>query len=82
MALPATSEMHWYKLTPDIHGSYVNGSWTNLTSMHCNRTWYSSDVLRDGRVFVAGGEYGDGTTNAEVYESHSIPGPSSRFRLV
>ncbi len=58
----------WYKLTPDIHGSYVNGSWTNLASMHCNRIWYSSDVLRDGRVFVAGGEYGNGTTNAEVYD--------------
>jgi len=58
----------WFKLTPDIHGSYVNGTWTTLSSMQCSRLWYSSDVLRDGRVFVAGGEYGTGTTNAEVYD--------------
>lgn len=58
----------WCKLTPDIHGSYVNGTWKTLSSMHCTRLWYSSDVLRDGRVFVAGAEYGTGTTNAEVYD--------------
>ena len=58
----------WYKLTPDIHGSYLQGTWTNLASMHYTRLYYSSAVLRDGRVFVAGGEYGTGTTNAEVYD--------------
>src|ERR1017187_5338352 len=47
----------WYRLAPDIHGSYVNGTWSSLASMHDTRLYYSSDVLRDGRVFVAGGEY-------------------------
>ena len=61
----------WFKLTPDIHGSYVNGTWTTLASMQCSRLWYASDVLRDGRVFVVGGEYGTGTTNAEVYDPSS-----------
>jgi len=58
----------WYKLTPDNHGSYLQGTWSNLASMHYTRLFYSSAVLRDGRVFVAGGEYGTGTTNAEVYD--------------
>ncbi len=58
----------WYRLMPDIHGSYVNGIWSTLTPMHDTRLYYSSDVLRDGRVFVAGGEYGTGTNTAEVYD--------------
>ena len=60
----------WYRLTPDIHGSYVNGTWTTLASMHDSRLYYSSQVLRDGRVFVAGGEYGSATnkTTGEVYD--------------
>jgi len=58
----------WYLLTPDSHGSYVNGTWTTLASMHDTRLFYSSAVLRDGRVFVAGGEYGSGTNSAEVYD--------------
>ena len=24
----------WYKLTPDSSGSYINGTWTTLASMH------------------------------------------------
>src|SRR5580658_8877927 len=58
------------KLTPDIHGSYVNGTWTSLMTMNSSRLFFSSDVLTNGNVFVAGGEYGD--TNhydAELYDS-------------
>lgn len=58
----------WFRLTPDAHGSYVNGTWTTLTSANDTRLFYSSDVLRDGRVFVAGGEYGSGKSRAEVYD--------------
>lgn len=58
----------WYRLTPDIHGSYVSGTWTTLASMHDTRLYYSSMVLRDGRVFVAGGEYGTGGAKAEIYD--------------
>jgi hypothetical protein len=57
----------WFRLTPDIHGSYVNGTWTTLAPAHDSRLYYSSQVLRDGRVFVAGGEYGTGGARAEVY---------------
>jgi hypothetical protein len=59
---------NWFRLTPDVHGSYVNGTWSTLAPMHDTRRYYSSDVLPDGRVFVAGGEYGTGFTNAEVFD--------------
>ena len=58
----------WYRLKPDSHGSYVNGTWSSLASMHDTRLYFSSDVLRDGRVFVGGAEYGSGTNTAEVYD--------------
>ena len=40
----------WYRLTPDVHGSYVNGTWTTLASMHDSRQYYSLQVLKDGRA--------------------------------
>src|SRR5690349_20016893 len=58
----------WFKLTPDNRGSYINGTWTTLASMHYDRLYYASDVLKDGRVFIAGAEYGSGTNSAEVYD--------------
>jgi hypothetical protein len=57
----------WYRLTPDSTGSYANGTWTQLASMHQTRLYYYSGVLDDGRVFVAGGEYGTGTSKGEIY---------------
>ena len=48
----------WYRLTPDSQGHYIHGTWTTLTPMHDTRLYFSSDVLIDGRVFIAGGELG------------------------
>ena len=59
---------NWYRLTPDGHGNYANGTWSTLAAMNDTRLFYSSDVLRDGRVFVAGGEYGSGRNTAEIYD--------------
>lgn len=58
----------WYRLTPDGFGNYANGNWTTLASMNDSRLFYSSEVLTDGRVFVAGGEYGSGGAAAEIYD--------------
>jgi hypothetical protein len=58
----------WYRLTPDSQGSYVNGAWSTMAPMHDTRLYYSSDVLTNGNVFVAGAEYGTGTNSAEVYD--------------
>lgn len=56
------------KLTPDIHGSYINGTWTRLAPMNASRLFYASQVLTNGTVFVAGGEYGAGHDHAELYD--------------
>jgi hypothetical protein len=75
----SSSGQGWFKLTPDSHGSYINGTWTTLASMHDSRLYYASDVLRDGRVFVAGAEYGTGMNSAEVYnpsnDTWTVTGP-------
>jgi hypothetical protein len=57
----------WYRLTPDIHGSYINGTWSQITSMNYSRLFFSSAVLTNGNVYVAGGEYGGGP--AELYDT-------------
>jgi len=61
----------WDRLTPDIHGNYINGTWSTIAAMARTRVFFSSQMLKDGRVYVAGGEYGtDGTQNGqhgEVY---------------
>lgn len=58
----------WDKLTPDASGSYVNGTWSTIAPMIDDRLYFSSQILRDGRVYVAGGEYGAGGDNGEVYD--------------
>ncbi len=58
----------WDKLTPDIHGSYVNGSWTTVSSMNDSRLYFSTQVLKNGTVYAAGGEYGTGKSKAEIYD--------------
>ena len=55
------------KLTPDSHGSYINGTWSSIAPMKNTRLYYSSQVLKDGRVYVCGGEYGTGGSAGETY---------------
>jgi len=57
----------WNKLTPDIHGSYANGTWSSIAPMINTRLYFSSQLLMDGRLYVAGGEYGTGGSAGEVY---------------
>jgi archaellum component FlaG (FlaF/FlaG flagellin family) len=58
----------WYRLTPDASGSYANGTWSTVAPMHDTRLYDGSVVLPDGRLFVAGGEYGTGGNTAEIYD--------------
>ena len=53
----------WYKLTPNISGSYANGTWTTLASLPSgyNPDAYASAILADGRAVVVGGEYNNGS---------------------
>src|SRR4051794_26298271 len=49
----------WWRLKPDSHGSYVNGTWSRIASLPdgYGPLYFSSAVLPDGRVIVEGGEY-------------------------
>jgi hypothetical protein len=74
MAQQAGTSSVWYRLTPDSHGSYINGYWatnTPMAPMTYTRQFYASAVLRDGRVFVAGSEIvaaNPGGNTAEIYD--------------
>jgi hypothetical protein len=64
---------HWHALTPDAQGSYLNGQWSTLADMSFWRRYYASGVLKDGRVFICGGEQsGDVPPNdsnkGEIYD--------------
>ncbi len=74
----------WNKLTPDIHGSYINGTWSTIAPMRDTRLYFSSQLLNDGRVYVAGGEYGSGKNNSEVYDPLTdvwTKGPTSFIQI-
>jgi hypothetical protein len=74
----------WWRLTPSITGSYVNGTWTTLAPAPSGYKplYFASAVLADGNVVVEGGEY-DGTqseTNSgAIY--NPVPIPGLRLRL-
>ena len=52
----ANREQDWWKLTPDITGSYVNGTWTKLPSLQPGYVPadFASAVLADGRLVITG----------------------------
>ena len=58
------SATDWWVLTPDINGSYVNGTWSQVASMPATFNYaplfYASAVLPDGRLAILGGEYNFG----------------------
>ncbi len=58
----------WDKLTPDASGSYINGTWTSIASMNNDRLFFPTQVMPNGQVFCAGGEYGPGGTKGEYYD--------------
>jgi hypothetical protein len=77
---------HWWKLTPDSTGSYRNGTWSQLADGPNSPLYFACSVLRDGRVFIAGGEY-NGTSAqvellaAEIYDPVANP-PSGKWTSI
>ncbi len=55
---PNDGYTEWFKLTPDINGSYVNGTWSQLASLTSTYgpLFFASAVLSDGRLIIEGGE--------------------------
>src|SRR5690242_19174795 len=52
----------WWTLTPDITGSYVNGTWQQVASLPPPYAplYQAEAVMIDGRVVIQGGEYNNG----------------------
>jgi hypothetical protein len=57
--LQSNAPYRWYKLTPDINGSYVNGTWSEAAHTPAGYSPMASSgaVLPDGRMVITGGEY-------------------------
>lgn len=81
-------ESDWWKLTPDITGSYVKGTWTQAGSLPSGYVpdAFASAVLADGRVVIVGGEYLNGnftlTNLGAIYDPAkntwtSLPAPKA-----
>ncbi|HSY63483.1 MAG TPA: hypothetical protein VK829_02740, partial [Terriglobales bacterium] len=53
------NQSDWWKLTPDIHGSYINGTWSQVASLPSGYVplYFAAAVLADGRLVIVGGEY-------------------------
>ena len=68
------NDSDWWKLTPDITGSYVNGTWKQLASLPAGYVpdAFASAVLADGRLVIVGGEYNSGkfalTNQGAIYD--------------
>jgi hypothetical protein len=81
------SDADWWKLTPDITGSYVKGTWTEMARLPAGYVPedFASAILADGRLVITGGEYNNGdfalTNLGAVYDPvantwTSLPAPS------
>ncbi|HEX4302319.1 MAG TPA: kelch repeat-containing protein [Rhizomicrobium sp.] len=64
----------WWRLVPDRAGRYAQGEWKPTGSSANAPLYFASAVLRDGTVFVAGGEYSNNASQpsdlctAELYD--------------
>jgi hypothetical protein len=66
----------WWKLQPDLLGTYVNSTWIRMADSNIARKYFASAVFADGRIIVCGGEYsdasgvqkGDDTNACEIYD--------------
>jgi hypothetical protein len=71
--LNSVGSPHVWNLVPDPFGNYVKGTWKPLPSLPVSPTvgqiaplYFASAVLKDGRVFRAGGEYNGSSATADL----------------
>lgn len=71
----------WWRLDPDVTGSYVNGTWKQVASLPSGYTplFFASAVLPDGRAIVEGGEYNDPTGPAVYTNLGAIYDPATNI---
>ena len=60
---------HWWRFTPDAFGSYVNGTWSKRADGPNAPTYFAAAVLRDGRVFMSGGEDNFGNNGIDIKDT-------------
>jgi hypothetical protein len=65
---------NWYRRTPDSHGDYRSGTWSSALPMTGQRKYFASGVLKDGRVFVVGGEYSDVLGDTDITSDNDARG--------
>lgn len=64
----------WWRLVPDISGSYLNGTWSRIAPLPVGYAplYFASAVLPDGRVIIEGGEFNSGketeTNRGAIYD--------------
>jgi len=56
IGMPDRSQV-WMRLSPDARGDYSSGSWVFTTPMSIPRLFFASNIVRDTRLIVIGGEY-------------------------
>ena len=61
-----TGTRHWWRLVPNDQGSYRDGTWQQVADSSWAPLYFACTLLRDGRVFIAGGEYDGNNAQAEV----------------
>jgi hypothetical protein len=73
----------WLRLLPDNRGHYVNGTWTTVPDSICPHGYYASQVMSNGKLFIAGGEYPGpghvppgctGLIDTEIFDPSVLPG--------
>jgi hypothetical protein len=53
----ASDDQVWMRLSPDVQGDYSSGSWRFTAPMSMRRLYFASNIVRDTRLIVIGGEY-------------------------
>ncbi len=69
-----TGTRHWWRFVPDAQGNYANGTWHQVADSPWSPLYFACLVLKNGRVFIAGGEY-DGTNVASEVATAAIFDP-------
>ena len=69
-------QAEWLRFIPDPQQGYVGGTWGPVSTMSVPRGFFASGVLRNGQVFVCGGEVSGANSDissGEVFDPTADP---------